>query len=96
MVFIIPIIIGLIIYAIISAGVRAPGNALGRKFQSLGQMEGKTLDEICAVVGQPISTAAMGNGKTLYQWSATGFHVAILFEGQAFAGIASVHGANVS
>ena len=95
--FIIMLFGSLILYAFIRAAVRAPGQALGKKFQSLGQMEGKSLDEICAVVGQPTSMSAVGNGKTLYQWMESGFHIAILFDtNKTFAGITSVYGGIVS
>jgi hypothetical protein len=96
MVFIIPLLLGLVLYALISAGVRSKGTQLGKKFQSIGDMKGKTLDEIRAVVGDPVSTSNVGNGKTLYQWAAPGFSVALLFEGQMFHGISSAYGANVS
>jgi hypothetical protein len=96
MFFIIPIVAGLILYAIVSAGVRAPGQTMAKKFVSLGELKGKSLADITSVAGDPISTANMGNGKALYQWAASGFRVALMFEGQTCVGISSVYGANVS
>jgi hypothetical protein len=93
MILIIILFAGILLYAITSAGVRAPGKAMGNKFRSLGDMHGKTLQEIVAVVGDPISTADMGGDKTLYQWAASGFHIALLFSGQTCDSISSVYGA---
>jgi hypothetical protein len=83
----IAVIGGLILFAVISALVRAPGNLLQKKFGSLGQLPGKTREEIIAVVGPPNSVSAAGDGKTLLQWMAPGYHVALLFEGEACLGI---------
>jgi hypothetical protein len=57
-----------------------PGRNLAIKFQSLGNVIGKTLDEIVAVVGPPNARAGMAQNKMLFQWHATGYHVAILFD----------------
>ena len=59
--------------------VTAPGRALHGKFLLLGNMNGKTADEIVAVVGRPISTSSMAEGMTLMKWIAKGFSVLILF-----------------
>lgn len=60
--------------------VTLPGRNLAIRFQSLGDMSGKTLQEIVAVVGPPNARAGMGNNRNLYQWHATGYHIAILFD----------------
>lgn len=59
--------------------VTAPGRALHGKFLSLGNMTGKTANEIVAVVGRPTSISSMAGGMTLMQWQATGCHMALLF-----------------
>ena len=59
--------------------VTAPGRALHGKFLSLGNMTGKTTNEIVAVVGRPNSISSMAGGMTLMQWQATGCHMALLF-----------------
>ena len=58
---------GWILYAIMSAGVKAPGASLNQKFVSLGTLKGKTLNEITSVVGQPNAVSAMAGGKVLRQ-----------------------------
>ena len=78
---------GLILFAVIAALVRTPGNLLKQRFGSLGQLPGKTKEEIIAVVGPPNSISAAPGGKTLLQWMAPGYHVALLFEGDACLGI---------
>jgi hypothetical protein len=78
---------GIILFAVISAFVKAPGNLLQQKFGNLGQLPGKTKEEIIAVVGPPNSISAAGDGKSLLQWITPGYHVALLFEGEACLGI---------
>lgn len=59
--------------------VTAPGRELHLRFLGLGDMTGKTAEEIIAVVGPPSSISSMALGQTLMQWQATGCHVALLF-----------------
>jgi hypothetical protein len=77
----IPLIGGLILYAVIHSGVRAPGNSLASKFQQLGVLQGRTKDQIVAAVGPPQAVSAQPGGKSLLQWQATGYHIALLFDG---------------
>ena len=83
----ISIIGGSILYFIIQALVKAPGASLQSKFVGLGTLKGKTRNEIIAVVGPPNSISAAANGKTLYQWLATGYHIALLFDGDTCEGV---------
>lgn len=71
---------GLVLYAI-NTLVKAPGVILQNKFVGLGILKGKTKDEIISIVGPPNSISAATNGKTLCQWQATGYHIALLFDG---------------
>ena len=57
-----------------------PGRNLAIKFQSLGNVIGKTFDEVVAVVGPPNARAGMAHNQILYQWHAVGYHVAIIFD----------------
>jgi hypothetical protein len=50
-------------------------------------MTGKTREEICAAVGQPSSVTALPQGKELLQWMASGYHIALRFEGETFEGV---------
>ncbi len=65
------------IYGIMKVGEK--GNQLQAKFLSLGNMTGKTKDEIIATVGQPNAMSYMFDGKILLQWMADGYHISILF-----------------
>jgi hypothetical protein len=61
--------------------VSAPGRNLHQRFIALGDMTGKTADEVIAAVRcQPISISSMADGGTLLQWQATGCHMALLFD----------------
>lgn len=75
---------GLILHAITSSAVRAPGNVLKSKFASLGTIKGKSFDDIQIIVGAPnavsTQTDADGNIITVRQWIATSYHVVLLFD----------------
>lgn len=71
---------GIIGFILIAAFVRAPGNSLNSKFVKLGTLKGKTYSEISKVVGPSNAVSAMGNGKKLRQWQATGYHIALIFD----------------
>lgn len=71
---------GWILYAIMHAGVRAPGASLNQKFVNLGTLSGKTYSEIVSAVGQPSAVSSMAGGKKLRQWQATGYHIALIFD----------------
>lgn len=59
---------------------RAPGRALRKQFVSLGTLKGKTRREIVKVVGEPATETPLPDGRTLLQWRATGYHIALVFE----------------
>jgi hypothetical protein len=65
---------------VIAMDVTAPGRELHGRFLKLGTMTGMSLDDIIREVGHPTSYGAVGNGRTLVQWQATGCHMAILFD----------------
>ena len=74
------IIGGLILFVIISAVVRAPGNDLQKKFAKLGTLSGKHYSEIEKACGKPSSVSSLKDGKILRQWMATGYHIALIFD----------------
>lgn len=84
-VWVIPAIGGLLWFLISGALVKAPGNMLQQNFARLtadtnGVIAGKSLEEVKRVCGAPSAVSAMGNGQTLYQWQATGYHIALIFD----------------
>lgn len=79
-IWVLPIIGGLIFYAITAVVVRAPGIALQRKFINLGTLTGKTLKEIQSACGSPNSISVNEEGVKIYQWMATGYHIVLLFD----------------
>ena len=80
MAFIAIIVVGLLLYAIIGAGVRAPGRSLASKFGALGEVVGLPLDQVIAKVGCPTAVSSLANGQKLVQWQATGYHIAMTFD----------------
>ncbi|MCQ6553783.1 hypothetical protein NPS70_11340 [Streptomyces sp. C10-9-1] len=66
-----------------------PGRRLQQGFAELGDLTGRTADEIIASVGAPISQSMMGPGQVLLQWQGDAYHIGILFEQGQFAGITS-------
>ncbi len=75
---------GLILFAITSAFVSAPGAVLQNKFVQLGDMTGKSFYHISAAVGPPTSVSnivsADGMPITVRQWMATGYHISLIFD----------------
>jgi hypothetical protein len=70
------------------ADVTAPGRELHERFLSLGDMTGKTANEIVATVGPPTSISSLSEGQELWQWQAIGCHMALLFDAEGrFIGI---------
>ena len=59
---------------------RAPGRALRKQFVALGTLKGRTRREIVKAVGQPGTETLLPDGRTLLQWRATGYHIALVFE----------------
>ncbi len=59
---------------------RAPGRALRKRFIALGTLKGRTRKEIVKAVGQPATETTLPDGRTLLQWRATGYHIALVFE----------------
>ena len=71
---------GFVLYGIISFAVRLPGMGMQKLFQDLGELKGKTLAEIQSKVGSPTAVSATGDGRTVRQWMATGYHIALIFD----------------
>jgi len=80
LIFIGPLIGGLVLYWIISSLVRVPGRALATKFVSMSVLKGKTKEDIIKVVGPPNAVSATPDGGQLLQWMATGYHIALIFD----------------
>ncbi|MBR5278105.1 MAG: hypothetical protein IKU23_02440 [Clostridia bacterium] len=79
-IWVLPIVGGLIWYAITTAAVKAPGTILQQKFVKLGTLKGKTLSEIQSACGAPSSVSSGADGVKIYQWMATGYHIVLLFD----------------
>jgi len=76
-----------IIALVLAAGVAivvpylylSPGRALRKRFVGLGALKGRTRREIVKAVGDPSQETALPDGRTLLQWRATGYHIALVF-----------------
>ncbi|KLU21982.1 hypothetical protein EOS_33110 [Caballeronia mineralivorans PML1(12)] len=55
------------------------GRALALRFIDLGNMTGKTANEIIAAVGAPSARSAVAGG-ILLQWQAPGYHMVLSFD----------------
>jgi hypothetical protein len=84
---VVPLLGGLVLFFVIGMLVKAPGRSLQSKFVSLGNLKWRSKAEIVAVVGPPNSISGAANGRTLCQWMATGYHIALLFDGETCEGI---------
>lgn len=74
----------LLLIAVVIGIIIAIVNAVSRpslsKFDQLGDIRGKTLDQVIGTAGLPQSYSTPAPGKVLAQWICPGFHVALLFE----------------
>ena len=59
---------------------RSPGRALKRRFVALGVLKGKSRTEIERAVGPASQQTPLPDGRTLLQWRATGYHIALVFD----------------
>lgn len=59
---------------------RRPGRALHRRFVVLGSLKGRTRREIEKGVGPASQETPLPDGRTLLQWRAAGYHIALMFE----------------
>lgn len=75
-----PLIGGIVLFALISSVGGAPGRFLQQKFQKLGELKGKTEEEIVAAVGTPQSVSADEDGGKILQWTAAGYHIVLVFD----------------
>ncbi len=78
-----PLIGGFLLYGIIRAIILAPGEVLKQKFRDLGDLRGKSLEEIVAVVGTAQSLSGAADGRTIVQWMSAGYHIALIFDADA-------------
>ena len=57
----------------------SPGRALKKRFVALGSLKGRTRREIVQAVGEASQETPLPDGRTLLQWRATGYHIALVF-----------------
>jgi hypothetical protein len=48
--------------------------------KSLGDLRGRTKDDLIAALGSPTASSAVAAGQILLQWMPTGYHIALLFD----------------
>jgi hypothetical protein len=58
---------------------RRPGRALRRRFVALGTLKGRTRTEITKRAGPASQETPLPDGRTLLQWRASGYHIALVF-----------------
>jgi hypothetical protein len=85
-----PLIGGLILCGVIAAIVRVPGLRLQRKFARIGTLKGQRKSVVFALAGPPNAISALPDGKTLCQWQATGYHIALVFNQETCEGVSHV------
>jgi hypothetical protein len=60
--------------------LRTPGRTLRRRFVALGSLKGRPRREIEKAVGPAAQVTELPDGRTLLQWRAMGYHIALVFE----------------
>ena len=82
-----PLVLGVLLFVVMRALTMAPGRRLQARFIAMGQLAGRTKAEIVATVGEPDAQTAMAGGKCLCQWLASGYHIALIFNGDICEGV---------
>lgn len=60
---------------------------LRRKFEALGRIPGRPLQEILRHVGKPSSRATLGAGREVLEWRRINFQVALTFTNEVCDGV---------
>ncbi|MGX1794211.1 hypothetical protein ACWIGN_00050 [Streptomyces albidoflavus] len=68
-------------------GLLPGGRALAHGFATLGNLAGRSKDEIVSAVGPYSSFSVAGPHQVLLQWQSDVYHIALLFEGDVCVGI---------
>jgi hypothetical protein len=71
---------GFVLFLFMRLLVSEPGRVLRRKFLKLGRLKGQNKSVIFVLAGPPNAVSALPNGKTLCQWQAAGYHIALIFD----------------
>ena len=61
---------------------------LQNRFERLGVLKGRSLDEIVKFAGKPSHRAAMAANRELLEWRRVGFHLALTFTDGVCDGVA--------
>jgi hypothetical protein len=64
-----------------------PAKRLEKKFVGMNPLQGKTLTQIVAVVGQPKGTAQLADGRTLHKWVESPYTITLRFTGDICEGV---------
>jgi hypothetical protein len=73
------LLIVLVIVCFIAWLTTKSSQSMSSKFAQLGDVRGKTLEQVVAAAGLPSSYSALGPGKMLAEWTKAGFHLALSF-----------------
>lgn len=76
----IALVLAMVVAVVLPFILWAPGRALNKRFRALGSLKGRTRAEIVKAVGEPAIETPLPDGRTLLQWRATGYHIALVFE----------------
>jgi hypothetical protein len=86
--FVIFLVLVSVVISVVSAVAKGVSSAsLQNKFVGLGTLAGRSKQEIITIVGQPNSVSALPEGKSILQWMATGYHIALVFNGEICEGV---------
>lgn len=66
---------------------RLGAHSLRRKFQSLGDLHGKSMAEITAVAGQPKSAVPLGDNQANYSWDVPQYRMILQFKDDICQGV---------
>ena len=79
---------GLVVSILLAVVYAVKSARLQNRFQQLGVLKGRALDEIVKVAGKPSHHNRLGANRELLEWRRVGFHIALTFTDGVCDGVA--------
>jgi hypothetical protein len=83
-----PVVVGIgARWWLVDGRFRWVAHGLRRKFQNLGDVRGKCMAEITAVVGKPKSVIKLGDNQANYSWDVPQYQIILAFKDDICQGV---------
>ena len=83
---------GLLVSILLAVIYASRSARLRHRFEKLGSLPGRSLDEIVRLAGKPSHRARLAPNREVLEWRRVGFHIALSFTDGACDGVTYVEG----